>query len=104
MKMKFEFKHFDTYVTTNLLNLIRVSKRQDSNTFQLANSVLEKINDIQSRMESKSSRFQFIFQIQESLNKFIYNQAFKKSWLDFQEIVNKQLFYWAKTGDFEKFA
>jgi len=37
MKFRFEYKNFNTYVTQNLHNLLKISKGKDPNTFMLAN-------------------------------------------------------------------
>ena len=55
-------------------------------------------------MEQKPSVFSMVFSFHEKFHKFIQEQTFKKNWLDYEDIVGKQLHYWAKTGDFENFA
>jgi hypothetical protein len=41
--------------------------------------------------------------VKKQVKEFIYNENLKKDWLDYEEIVTRQLFYWAKIGEFEKF-
>ena len=103
MKFRLEFPNFGAYVTQNLQNLVKISKGRDQNTFLLANQIVKKLQEVQTEMEEKGSRFQFLTQMYESFNQFIYNQTFKRNWLDYEDILAKQLPYWAKTGDFEKF-
>lgn len=103
MKLKYEFPHFQEYVIQNLQNLIKISKGKDGLVFQLANMLNDKIVDIQSRMEERTTRFYFLAQLRESFSKFIQDQTFKRNWLDYEDIYNRQLFYWAKVGDFDKF-
>lgn len=33
----------------------------------------------------------------------LYDQTFKKNWADYEQLINKNLFYWAKIGDLDKF-
>ena len=68
----------------------------------MANKLVANIGAIQSKMlDSKGSRFKFLWSIQESLTKFIYNEVFRKNWLDYHDIIFKQMFYWAKTGEID---
>jgi hypothetical protein len=41
--------------------------------------------------------------VKKQVMEFVYNQNLKINWLDYEEIVTRQLFYWAKIGEFEKF-
>ena len=69
----------------------------------LANKLQKRITQLDAKMEQKSSIMQMMFSIHESFRKFIQDQSLKKNWADYDELITKQLHYWAKTGEFEKF-
>lgn len=103
LKMKLEYKQYPQFVVMNTQKLVKISKGKDQNTFMLANKLQRKIHHLDAKMEQKPSILSMVFSIHESFRKFIQDQSLKKNWADYDEVVSKQLHYWAKTGEFEKF-
>ena len=83
--------------------ILKASKRKDHLVHALISKLHKKTMDFMNQAEDRETSANLMEYVKKSVKEFIYDQNLKKNWIDYEEIVGRQLFYWAKIGEFEKF-
>lgn len=106
MRFKYECEFFNSYVLKNLEVLLKLSKKKNPIFFEIGKKLWDRVNQILNTLEfgtSGGEQFQFFKELKRSMSFLLLDHSPKKNWYDYDKIVNRSLFYWAKIGDMEKF-
>jgi hypothetical protein len=105
VKLKYECgpKYFEQFVLKNLELILKASKKKDHIVHALISKLHKRVMDFMNQAEDREISSNLMQFMKKSIKEFLYDQNLKINWLDYDEIVNRQLFYWAKVGEFEKF-